>query len=272
MTRVFHLETVREGYRDLCVAVRDGDECPSRHGPTRELVGATIVVHDVTRDTMPVGLNRGVNLAIGAIESLNLVGGVSTPARLARVAPMFAQFMDGEVLHGAYGPRIRNQLTAAIDALVDDETTRQAIIQIWDPAYDQPGVRDLPCTLGFQFMVRGSPRALTTITTMRSNDVWWGFAYDIAQFSALHLTVANVLGVTPGPIIHRPGSLHIYEPHWDLVDALELTSYVEVPPLGLEALGAYEAQLRARDLLDGRATPRNATERWYDRVIHENTR
>lgn len=263
--------TVLTGYRHICEMVRaHGDVVAPRGQKVREVRGATIFVEDVTRDTIPVGIGRDCNVAIGAVEALNLVAGVSTPQLLAKVAPVFERFMDGEVLAGAYGPRIRWQVPSVVERLSDDGDSRQAIVQIWDPASDAFGVtKDMPCTLGFQFFIRHGELEMHTM--MRSNDVWLGLAYDIAMFSALHGTIAAALGVDQGPITHRVGSLHLYERDAEKVDALEDVGAVAdvIPPLGLDYEAVHVAQGVARRILAGKHNPSTRTELWYAETIKE---
>ena len=59
----------------------------SRVSMTKEIFGATVVVEDPT-DTLPVGIGRGVNAALAAVEAASLIGGVAKPDLLTAVAPI----------------------------------------------------------------------------------------------------------------------------------------------------------------------------------------
>jgi thymidylate synthase len=97
--------------------------------------------------------------------------------------PFIWQFSDdGHFYQGAYGPRIVDQLSYVCDVLSDDHDTRQAVIEVWRPN-PRPS-RDIPCTLTYQFVARDG--MLNCIQSMRSSDVWLGYAYD--AFNAAMLT------------------------------------------------------------------------------------
>lgn len=119
---------------------------------------------------------------------------------------------DGDVFFGAYGPKIKSQIDGVIDKLVSDSQSRQAVINIWRE--NPPITKDVPCTLSFQFLRRFGK--LHVLSTMRSNDVWLGYPYDIFNFSMLGWYVSMLLSengllTTPQFLHHRVGSFHLYE-------------------------------------------------------------
>lgn len=211
-----------------------GQVSSPRNRTTREIVGLKIIVErpefcGVSRT------GRGGNQAIGVLEATQLIAGEATPQLMAKITSgKFEEFMDGEVLHGSYGPRIRPQMETLFRRLTSDADSRQGVITIWDPLYDSQERRDIPCTVALQFLLRND--ALTLCVTMRSNDGWLGFPYDIFQFSQLQLTVAHCLGVAPGQLHHSVGSFHLYEQDWEKVDKVMSVTGGE-PDVWL---GAYE--------------------------------
>jgi thymidylate synthase len=248
---LFHQHTVRSSYAELCRIVRDvGERAAPRGRAVHELTGVTLVVHETSIDAMPVGVGRHLNPAIGAAEALQLVGGVADPELLYAIAPNFRNFSDGSALAGAYGPRVRSQMPWVERQLRADRDTRQAVLTIFDPAYDHAGNRDVPCTVSIQFLIRRE--CLELHVHMRSNDLWWGWAYDAFQFTQLQLALAHALGVEPGKYVHHVGSLHLYAEHAPLVDELETPTdeCVLVPTVRVQ--GDYETHAAAaRDLLAG---------------------
>jgi thymidylate synthase len=68
--------------------------------------------------------------------------------------------------------------------------------------------KDIPCTLSVQFVLR--QERLYAITTMRSNDLWLGFPYDVFCFSTLQRLFAYTLGVDVADYVHNVGSMHLY--------------------------------------------------------------
>lgn len=267
------MDTVRSGYVDLCRTIRDhGRRVEPRGLVCRELTGATLVVHNPLYDAMPVGLNRGLNVAIGACEALQLIGGVSTPELLCGVAPQFRDYMDAGHFYGAYGPRVAGQLRRVYTQLVVDRDTRQAIATVWREGDAWAITRDLPCTLSFQFLVRDD--ALELHTAMRSNDVWLGWPYDAFQFTRLQQAMADALSLGVGPYVHRAGSLHLYERDWESVDRLEPQSdYVGcAAALIVKDLRTWTLyQTLAVELLGGQ-TPVEDVGRWYANALSKWTR
>lgn len=211
---------IATGYKDIVGTVlKQGTMSSPRDIPTTEILGASVVFNDAFPD-MPTGVGRSCNAAIGIAEALQLFAGESHPDLMISKFPNFKNFTDGGAwFHGAYGPRIKHQLPKVIEALKSDNNTRQAIMTIWDPRYDGFGdVRDTPCTTGFQFLLRDD--RLHMVTTMRSNDVWWGLAYDVFQFTFLQKQIADILGVEQGQYTHNVGSLHMYERDFEKYNGL----------------------------------------------------
>jgi thymidylate synthase len=129
---------------------------------------------------------------------------------------------------GAYGPRLRrwhgttDQLAQARQALTDDPGTRRAVIQLYDPETDTRGHKDVPCTLGYRFFLRDG--LLHMHTTMRSQDLWLGFCYDIFTATILQELLAGWLGAGLGSYQLTIDSLHLY--------AHDLPKAQHVPPAG----------------------------------------
>lgn len=227
-----HVPNLRDGYVDLVDWVKNnGREVSPRGYKTWEVEDATFVV-DNPLDVMPVGIGRNLKPDIGAAEAILLVAGLSDPTFMVSVSRQFARFLDGGVLHGAYGPRVRPQLINAVRRLSADRDTRQAVIQIWDPLYDGLETRDLPCTLGFNFRIRDGK--LNMSGTMRSNDVWLGTAYDVFMFTQLQATVARALDVPIGTYTHHAYSLHLYERNLEQVEQLHYTDDLTAAALDVE--------------------------------------
>jgi thymidylate synthase len=210
---------MRSGYLQLVNYVElEGVPVSPRGYNTLEVEDATFRLMD-PRDALPLGVGRGPKLAIGAAEALCLVGGITDAYMFTKISPTFKRFLNGGDLHGGYGRRVGPQLQQVFNRLQEDPDTRQAIIQIWDPLYDNQAKKDIPCTLGFNFRIRDGK--LNMSTTMRSNDVWLGTCYDVFTFTQLQLTLANALGVEVGHYTHHVYSLHLYERNFDDIKKLK---------------------------------------------------
>lgn len=271
---------LRQGYQTLIeMVLNHGEKAAPRGQATREILGFTLRVEDVTNNLL-TGVRKGYNPAIGAVEAAQLIGGVSDPALTVRVGKNFGNFLDAGIFHGAYGPRIKTQLPEVVSQLAESSESRQAIVQIWRPQDDLWGsAKDLPCTLGFQFFVRAG--RLVMVTRMRSNDVMWGVPYDVFQFTQLQLTLCNVLDLMPGEYIHQVGSMHIYER--DLQSLLQVETNTEVldGPLGFGTDGLAlsgehafymgRAMGRARSVLGvtGEGFTHDAETAWYAKTLEK---
>lgn len=116
--------------------------------------------------------------------------------------------VDGHVI-GAYGPRLMgydevNQVESVIQMLRKNPDSRNAVIQLFDHQDD----KHAPCTLALQFVVR--EHRLIMMTSMRSNDLFWGFPHDLFAFTMIQEIIARSVGVDLGHYYHSVGSLHLY--------------------------------------------------------------
>ncbi len=128
--------------------------------------------------------------------------------------PIYEESADDGLLFGAYGPRLfdwkgTNQVQNVISHLGRKESTRQAVIQIFDRGDIVGDHKDVACTCTLQFMIRGE--ALHLFANMRSNDAYWGMPHDIFCFTMLQEIIASNLSVDLGSYKHAVGSLHLYE-------------------------------------------------------------
>jgi len=187
--------------------------------PTLDLGPAAVVVRDPTR-CVPEGIGRpGLSPAIGVAEGLFLVAGETDAEILTTLAPFFGEILDsrGEV-DGAYGPRARDQIAGAVEKLLADPDTRQAVALVWNTSDPLLGSKDVPCTVALSFYV--SDERLCLHVQMRSWDVMLGLCYDLMQFAILQLSVANALSRQGGALTVTATSLHLYERDIDKVNAL----------------------------------------------------
>lgn len=267
MATYMTVPNLRTGYVDVCRrVVAQGRVVRPRGLLTHELTDLILEVRDPT-DALPVGVGRKLNPAIAAAEALQLIGGVSVPDLLPRISANFTQFMDGDRFWGAYGDRIRilsatdrleHQAAIVVERLRRDPDSRQALIVLWRPEFDLAAQdkHDYPCTVMLMFTIRNG--RLQLHVTMRSNDVWWGLAYDAFQFTQLQLTVAHALGIPPGPYFHHAVSMHAYERDFAAIDELHYPTTATRPdtPRGVMTDGTVnepwlQLEQIAKDILIG---------------------
>lgn len=219
-------------YVTLVRRVRDtGRRVKVRELETRELTAVTLIFPDILNPMLPIGVGRGVNTKLAAIEALQLISGYYYHDLVLAAAPTFEDVLVDLKApeYGAYGPRTVEQIADCVALLRADPLTRQAVVSIWNEG-DLTHVGDKPCTVFLQFLVRpdaGTMMALELHVHMRSQDVWLGTPYDVFMFTQLQHTVARDLGLPVGRYVHHTTSLHIYERN--VAATLSLKQYHDGP-------------------------------------------
>ncbi len=212
----------------------------SRNGPCTEILGFSAKLEDVNQNFLfsPI---RKLDPYYACAEFLWYLSMTDDTTFLQMFAPSYKLFCEDKVhAFGAYGWRwIINsesrsgstgedarsggdQLIDAIETLRCHPESRQAVMTMWHGtdlihalALDK---KDLPCTLTHQFLLRNG--YLHMITTMRSNDAWLGFPYDVFCNTQLLKLIADELGVEAGTYTHNAGSMHYYERNFERIDEI----------------------------------------------------
>jgi thymidylate synthase len=206
--------------RAIAGVLSDGRSVAPRGLPTVEVLGAQLLLRNPRRRMVDLPPVRVLNPAFAVAEAVWIIAGSASPW-IFRFNDRLVGFADGGILRGAYGPRLRrwggriDQLDQVRRLLVAEPSSRQAAVQLFDPARDFAGHRDVPCTVGYRFFLRGG--RLHMHTTMRSQDLWLGFPYDVFAATVLQELLAGWLGAKVGDYHHQVDSLHLYSR--DLGDA-----------------------------------------------------
>ena len=182
-----------------------------RNLPTFECLNVSFTITEPMCLPLNPIKNRRLSAGIATMELLQLVAQVSRPDIMVNKFPQFAKFLDDGEFHGAYGPRLKFMTESVIDLLKRDPLSRQAVLTIFDSESDirYKSWRDVPCTVSIQFLIRDL--MLHARVSMRSNDVYLGLPYDLAQFIGLQAAVAHSLSIPVGTYHHSVGSMHLYE-------------------------------------------------------------
>ncbi len=192
----------------------------TRTGATREVLHAHFAIAD-PRQRWVVSRHPPINPAYAIAEVVWIITGredAAFPNAWNSQLPKFAG--TGEIYHGAYGFRLRHrfgldQIERVYEALRHNPSTRQAVLQVWDPTIDLPGAdgaaaaEDIPCNICALLKVRQGK--LEWMQVLRSNDLMLGVPYNFIQFTTLQEVIAGWLGVEVGTYHHVSDSLHVYE-------------------------------------------------------------
>lgn len=275
MTHIIQIENGRDGYVKLVDYVYEhGVKRAPRGQATRDAGHVTIVVHD-PNNALPIGTGRGVSPAVAAVEAIQLIASVSVPQMVVAASPRFVNYQEpnGE-FYGAYGRRIGDQVHYVIKKLQEDRDTRQAVITLWNPLYDNaPMMKDYPCTVALHFAIINDKLEMNV--TMRSNDVWLGTPYDLFQFTQLQLSVAHVLHVEVGIYRHTAWSLHLYESDLDAIEEFisnEIYPSNAFQPHGIGSPSDSWDDIRSRAiaLINGDIIHEmTGSEQWYARQLEK---
>ncbi|HEY2265360.1 MAG TPA: thymidylate synthase [Streptosporangiaceae bacterium] len=215
MTLTLTAGSASELFAQACNAVlATGRPAAPRGLATTEVLGAALTLTDPRRRLVDLPPARVINPAFAVAETMWILSGSDDPW-IYMFNGKLADYADDGRLMGAYGPRLRrwhgttDQLAHARQALAADPGTRRAVVQLYDPEADARGHNDVPCTLGYRFFLRDG--LLHMHTTMRSQDLWLGFCYDIFAATILQELLAGWLGASLGPYRLSIDSLHLYD-------------------------------------------------------------
>lgn len=225
--------------RALGDLVKSGDELAPRGKRIKEIRPATFeFTNPYNRVTFLK--NRRINAFFQIAESLWILSGRADVEWLTKFNSNMGQFSDdGKYFNAPYGERMRSwnknalhniiinpidQLADAYLKLLDDKDTRQAVIVLSNPMFDNSNYtikehgRDIACNLVFTFKIRNNQLHMTVFN--RSNDIHWGlFGANLCQFSTIQEVLLNWLKYSGksefeelemGTYTHITDSLHVY--------------------------------------------------------------
>ena len=125
--------------------------------------------------------------------------------------------------HGDLGPvygrqwrdfRGKDQITAVIHSIRNHPESRRHIVSAWDPSRIHEMALP-PCHMFYQFYVgRGT---LSCHLYIRSNDLFLGAPFNIAQYALLTHMVAQQSNLGVGELVYTIGDAHAYLNHLDQI-------------------------------------------------------
>ena len=211
----------------------------SRNGEVKALLEPTIWTMLNPAERVLFNYERNANPYFHVMETVWMFAGSKEVSWLKKFNARIASYAEdnGEV-NGAYGHRWithfgRNQIASVVKELREDPYSRQAVIGMYDPCQDHlTKWRDRPCNTHIYFRIIGG--ALDMTVCNRSNDAVWGLAgANIVHMTYLQELVASAVGVPLGRYYVMTNNLHIYRPHYHLLEAPVTLDYyrgIEIDP------------------------------------------
>lgn len=110
--------------------------------------------------------------------------------------------------------KVIDQLKNVIEQIKTNPNSRRLIVSAWNVS-EVEKMKLPPCHCFFQFYVANNK--LSCHLLIRSNDLFLGNPYNVAQYSILTHMIAQVCGLDVGEFILTIGDAHIYLNHMDQV-------------------------------------------------------
>lgn len=251
------------GAAKAVVAERDHMQS-GRGGDAAEVLHATLRISD-PRQRWILSRRPAINPAFAIAEAFWILSGRDDAQFVNFWNPALPRYAGGGAsYHGAYGKRLReafgfDQIERAIDALSGTPSSRQVVLQIWDPRIDAPSVDgsptkpDIPCNICSILKIRGN--RLEWLQVMRSNDIFRGTPYNIVQFTIVQEYIAGCIGVELGDFILISDSLHAYEADLDRFSIEPSAPLRSECTIALDRNYAAEALKECNAALDALAEP-----------------
>jgi len=103
-----------------------------------------------------------------------------------------------------------DQIASVVASIKQNPYSRRHIVSAWNPKeLDQMALP--PCHMFFQFSVINNQ--LSCQLYIRSNDLFLGAPFNIAQYALLTHLIAHQTGLEPGDLVYTIGDAHIYLNH-----------------------------------------------------------
>jgi thymidylate synthase len=251
-------ESLQDLYRSvLTTIIEEGKEVEVRGLMTKEIHPCLMHIINPKKRTL-LYPKRGNNPFSTLAETLWVLAGRNDIKFLEMFLPRAADFSDdGKVWRAGYGPRMRkwqytryeyspevvedfhettDQIEFIVKQLIKDSNSRQAVISIWDPRYENTveKTKDYPCCNWIHFMIRDG--ALDCTVVVRSNDAIWGLSsINVYEWTVLQEILANILGIPVGQYYQMSDSLHLYQDvgknnNWESAKNMA-SAYIDLPNL-----------------------------------------
>ena len=235
---VFQSESFAQCYKEsLENLMAKGLENRARSTVSRELLDVALVIEDPTQCLYDNQARSSQRKYIAA-EFIWYYMGRKDVKFISNWAKFWEsiQNSDGSA-NSAYGNLIFtekneyafSQYQWAVQSLISDPNTRQAVMHFNTPAHQYNKNKDFVCTMYTNCHIRENRLYMTTF--MRSNDAIWGTPTDVAFFCSLQMQMLEHLrnfypDLQLGTYTHVANSYHVYDRHYELVERMLESDFV----------------------------------------------
>ena len=234
---VFKGSSFAECYKDSLIhLISDGEENSARGTKSKELLDVALVVEDPTQ-CIYSNEARGSQLKYIAAEFLWYYTGRNDVAFISKWAKFWESIQNPDgTANSAYGNLIfreknmhgMSQYQWAMQSLLSDANTRQAVMHFNKPKHQYSGNKDFVCTMYANFHIRNNRFYMSVF--MRSNDAIWGTPTDVAFFCSLQIQMYSQLKefypeLALGTYTHVANSYHVYDRHYDLAQRMVASNF-----------------------------------------------
>jgi thymidylate synthase len=228
----FKANSFAECYSDSLKSLLENGLVNNARGTTsKELLDVALVIEDPTK-CLYSNQVRGSQLKYIAAEFLWYYSGRNDVEFISKWAKFWETIQNPDgTANSAYGNLIFtetnehgfSQYQWAIQSLINDANTRQAILHFNKPKHQNSSNKDFVCTMYANLHIRRNKLYMSVF--MRSNDVILGTPTDVAFFCSLQMQIHSHLkefypDLELGSYTHVANSYHVYDRHYDLVNRM----------------------------------------------------
>lgn len=232
--------TFADCYRDSILHLMERGMTNHARGTTsKELLDVALEIED-PRSCLYSNKIRGSQQKYIAAEFLWYYAGRNDVKFISKWAKFWETIQNPDgTANSAYGNLIfvkKNehgitQYQWALQSLINDSNTRQAILHFNAPVHQYQTNKDFVCTMYANLHIRQNKLYMSVF--MRSNDSIWGTPTDVAFFCSLQMQIhSHLKNIYPdlelGSYTHIANSYHIYDRHYDLAARMCYADFVPV--------------------------------------------
>jgi thymidylate synthase len=147
-----------------------------------------------------------------------------------------------------------NQIQIVVDSIRNNPDSRRHIVNAWNVA-DVSDMALPPCHMFYQFYVADG--RLSCQLYVRSNDLFLGAPFNIAEYALLVHMMAQQCNLEPGELVYTIGDAHVYLNHLDQIDEQLLREPLPLPELRIRRRpdSIFDYQYEDFELIDYRFHP-----------------